>query len=376
MKKILSVIAGLAIGAGASIINVIPGWQLGGTEHDINISVFNNPNIISVWSYDKVNKKWKAYIPNNSVDLSNYGVEKLTKINKNEGFWINANSSFSLNTVKEKLEKVITSENTNLKLNFPVNKKMSCSISFGDGHSSSYNVCPKQERHLYVKPGVYNVYLKADGKVLNHKVVIVNNKDEKYWDGYEYARTIFMHENKKISDFYVNGELYISPSLINDHTYWTNFKYVNCTAPFSKVRGDDFTLETKVKNSKEDGGISAYDTLIEVYTDNGKSIGVKLMGANKGIPYINIWAGDDKKDKLTELVLDLSHYRIIKFVVKNQEFKIYADDELLYTLPFNSNLGNIMGFYVKFKGSGKIDYFKLFDGKENLIYIDDFNTSI
>jgi hypothetical protein len=48
MKKVLSVVAGLAISATAFSINIVPGWQLIGTEHDINISTFNNPNIISV----------------------------------------------------------------------------------------------------------------------------------------------------------------------------------------------------------------------------------------------------------------------------------------------------------------------------------------
>jgi len=85
-----------------------------------------------------------------------------------------------------------------------------------------------------------------------------------------------------------------------------------------------------------------------------------------------MWAGDDKKDNLNELILDLSYYRVIKFVVKNQEFKIYADNKLLYTLPFTSELGNIVGFKVSFKGSGKLSYFKLFDGNGDLKYNEEF----
>jgi hypothetical protein len=97
MKKFLSIVAGLAIGASAFSINIISGWNLKGTNKDINISVFNNPNIVSVWTYDTENKKWKAYIPNKNIDLSKYGIEPLTKLNKYDGFWINASNSLSLN---------------------------------------------------------------------------------------------------------------------------------------------------------------------------------------------------------------------------------------------------------------------------------------
>jgi hypothetical protein len=98
MKKILSIIAGLAISATAFSINIVPGWQLIGTEHDINISIFNNKNIKSVWAYDKVNKKWKVYTPNKNINLSKYGIEPLTKLNKYDGFWINASTDFTLNS--------------------------------------------------------------------------------------------------------------------------------------------------------------------------------------------------------------------------------------------------------------------------------------
>jgi hypothetical protein len=113
MKKILSIVTGLAISASAFSINIIPGWQLVGTEHDINISTFNNPNIISVWTYDKINKKWKAYIPNKNINLSKYGIEPLTKINAKDGFWINALNNLTLNSEINQTNN-ITNEDKNL----------------------------------------------------------------------------------------------------------------------------------------------------------------------------------------------------------------------------------------------------------------------
>jgi surface protein len=97
MKKILSITASLAMYATAFSINIIPGWQLEGTSVDINISVFNNSKIKSVWTWDKANKRWKAYVPNKNLNLEQYGIEKLNKINKNDGFWVYALDNTTLN---------------------------------------------------------------------------------------------------------------------------------------------------------------------------------------------------------------------------------------------------------------------------------------
>jgi hypothetical protein len=97
MKKILFLIAGLAIGAGAYILNIKPGWQLLGTEHDINVTVFNNPNIEAVWAWDGRAKKWEAFLPNIDVNLSQYNILPLNKIDSYKGYWVKSTGSFNVN---------------------------------------------------------------------------------------------------------------------------------------------------------------------------------------------------------------------------------------------------------------------------------------
>jgi len=95
MKKLFSFVAAMAISAGAYTLNLHSGWQLKGALSDINVSKFNNSNIISVWTYNSNNQKWKAYLPNSSINLSQYGIENLQEIKEGEGFWINASSATS-----------------------------------------------------------------------------------------------------------------------------------------------------------------------------------------------------------------------------------------------------------------------------------------
>jgi len=87
MKKIFLIIIGIF--AYAYVLNVNKGWQLKGALSDINIQDLNSSNINSVWSYDEITKKWRAYFPNKEINFSNF-INKLDTIKQGEGFWVNA----------------------------------------------------------------------------------------------------------------------------------------------------------------------------------------------------------------------------------------------------------------------------------------------
>ena len=343
---------------GIEKIKLQKGWNLVGVGQNISINDLENKNIKVVWQY--INGKWRVWGPDLKENIYKK-FKKINEINATQGFWIYLNSS---------LKKIITKEGESITIPYNIEGN-NCKVDFRDGNENALNSCNGEVKHIYKKSGVYNVTFYSDDKKVADTIAIVENNST-YWDGYVTSLDNYVEDNEKVDDFYKNGELYISPSLSNKSYYWTNFKYVNAHANFNQIKGDNFSLEVKVKDSSEEGGISAYDTSIVVYTDNGKSIGVSLMGEDWALPWVHIWAGDDKKDNLNELILDLSYYRVIKFVVKNQEFKIYADGNLLYILPFTSKLGNIVGFKIRFKGSGKLDYFKVYDNNDNLIYDDEF----
>ena len=98
MKKLLS-LAALVIGLNAYQIDIKSGWQLKGALEDINVTdVFNEAEIISVWTYDDENGKWRAYLPNVNVNLDSYGIEPLNIIHKGEGFWVNASNNLFVET--------------------------------------------------------------------------------------------------------------------------------------------------------------------------------------------------------------------------------------------------------------------------------------
>lgn len=87
MKRLLSAAAIAALSCtilSAYQIDVKPGWQLKGALSDIDVQTFDNPNIVSVWTYDDISQSWKVYLPNNSTLMNSLpsGISPLNYIKK------------------------------------------------------------------------------------------------------------------------------------------------------------------------------------------------------------------------------------------------------------------------------------------------------
>ena len=379
MKKLLTFLLFLVFLFGYDI-NLTRGWQMLGALDDINVQAFNNQKIAVVWTYDETTKQWAAYSP--IVDLSLYPkINPLSNIEKGKGFWVLSRSSLTVDTNVS----VNDANNTSTPV-YTVEKKLTdisisskndyCKINYGDGNYTEFISCPNKITYTYKKPGIYRLSIyNSDNNIIAKKPIIVQNKSSKYFDGYVSSLDGYMEENEKIKDFYVDDKLYISSSLSEKSYYWTNFVFIQNDKFFKSTDGNNFKLEAKVKNSQNDGGISAYDTTITVYTDNGKSVGVSMMGESWAVSWIHMWAGDDREDELDQLVVDFTKFRKITFDVNDSDFSVYADDKLLYTLPFNPNLGKIVGCKITFKGSGILDYIKLNNKNGDVIYENDFDLN-
>lgn len=100
MKKITALSLATASLLYAQTIDISSGWQLLGTNEDINISQsFNDTDLISVWGYE--NKSgWAAYSPQSSVSSqiqANLTISNLEELSANSGFWVNAQNITSIN---------------------------------------------------------------------------------------------------------------------------------------------------------------------------------------------------------------------------------------------------------------------------------------
>lgn len=179
-------------------------------------------------------------------------------------------------------------------------------------------------------------------------------------------------DNELTKDIIQDSRLYISPTLTNEGLYWTTFRYIRPMV-LSDVDGDAFTLEARIKNQSNEGEISCYDPYMGIIGENGKvtSAGIMSPGFTH---YANVGAADTHLsgtggDNLTQLGRDFSDWKTIKIQTIDSTLKVYYEDDQIYSLDYSGSVGKIHGLQLSFKGSGSIDWVRLFDEDDSLKYL-------
>ncbi len=243
--------------------------------------------------------------------------------------------------------------------------------------------------HCYQIPDVYHVRLIANNQILAKERIYVLSKG---WIGLvsnrfskkmehkgklqppEFKHLIFnLHHIFKNPVH--NGMLYIPTKNveelgINKRFYWTEFRNIR---DFHS-NGDSAIFEIKFRNNAKLGGISCFDSQF-IFIGDSSFLKVTLVEpgcyryANAIIGY-NRLAGDI--DDLSSFQHNLSRWRILKITVANRTVSFYMDNELFYEKKYTLPIGLLKGLVFSFKGSGAIDFVKIYNLKKKILYQNDF----
>ena len=235
---------------------------------------------------------------------------------------------------------------------------------FGDGHTS----VESNPRHLYFVDGTYTVKLTAsntcDTVVLEKQIDVVGCIQG--WRGFVSGLNSYQEPDEEICSYIKNGILKIDPELSERPYYWTRFSYCNtiCT-------GSNFTVQFRIRNPKGEGGIDAYDTGIRILT-SGERVGVTLMGSAWAQSYSSIQAGSTSLTNKPELVVPLNDWVELELKIKNDTVFYQYNGSNYFYLPFDAYLCDIEELIISFKGSGEIDWVRVLDENDRLVYFEDF----
>lgn len=163
-----------------------------------------------------------------------------------------------------------------------------------------------------------------------------------------------------------NGTAQVPPSAVNSTDYRTRF-VLNDTF----YVGNQFALEARVLNAEANGGINAFDP--GIYLEGcSVDIGASLMGDMRALAFTSVYAGSSSRSNIVNLVQDFSYWRVIRYEIKNNIFTVSIDGQRLYTLPYSGKINFIEQIMVRFKGAGLLDWLKLYDKNNQLIWTEDF----
>jgi hypothetical protein len=80
-----------------------------------------------------------------------------------------------------------------------------------------------------------------------------------------------------------------------------------------------------------------------------------------------------KHNDLSVFGRNLEEWQNIKIKVVDKQATIFLDDKPVYTLSYKNDFGKIVGLVYNFSGGGAIDHVRLSDGKNKLVYSDEFD---
>lgn len=163
-----------------------------------------------------------------------------------------------------------------------------------------------------------------------------------------------------------NGIAQIPPALVNSADYRTRFILDD-----TLYVGNSFILEARILNAESNGGITAFDP--GIYLEGCEvNAGASLMGAAFAQSLTAIYAGTSFQGNIPAFVQDFSQWRIVRYVFRDNVFHLFFDNQLLYSLPYSGDFNFLNQITVRFKGSGLLDYVKLYDGNGSEIWTEEF----
>lgn len=243
--------------------------------------------------------------------------------------------------------------------------------------------------HCYQIPGVYLVRLIANEQVLAKERIHVlsdgwiglasNRFSKKMEHNGKLQPPEFKHLIFNLHHIFKNpvhnGMLYIPAQNveelgINKRFYWTEFRNIK---DFHS-KGDSAIFEIRFRNNSKQGGISCFDSQFILM---GDSSFLKITLVEPGCyRYANAIIGHSRLagdiDNLSSFQHDLSRWRTLKIMVSDWIVSLYLDNELFYERKYTLPIGCIKGLLFSFKGSGAIDFVRIYNLQKKLLYYDDF----
>ena len=237
----------------------------------------------------------------------------------------------------------------------------------------------KENRHhasMYYYPGLHRAKLIVNDEIIKeHDILITTNG----WLGFvihKFDDKIPVYIPDK--EVFIDGKLYISPEILKNNNvnittnpFWINFCNIQ---DFGNLDGDNFTLETQIKNDLAEGGSTCQYSGVFIITENS---GFFIPLADSGcVSTITVQFMDTMKNgrnhNLSSFGCDLSKWHTLKCLVINKKANISLDDKHIFTISYQQPAGRIIGIRYLFGGCGAVNFVKLFDNNGNSVFFDDF----
>ncbi len=233
----------------------------------------------------------------------------------------------------------------------------------------------KQATGQYYYPGYFRAKLLVDGTILKEHDLFI--KTEGWLGTLDYEPVPKYIEATEIE----NGKLSFSPAILaeiasSQKPLQTSFHLVN---DFKAVSGDNFVLQTSIKNTFQDRwAVCQKAAIVILGTKSAMIVNFSIPGcvSEIGVMMSDVYINGKERD-LSGLGVDLSATKDFKIEVRNKQLRVFLEDKQLFTGSYNHTLGTLVGLRYRFLGAGEVSKLKLTDLSGQTVAIErDFGAVI
>ena len=235
---------------------------------------------------------------------------------------------------------------------------------------------PKEHYYsnIYFYPGFHKAKLIANDSILKRFRVHITTDD--WLPMVRYSYTDYNPIYVKQIHHEANGAMHITrnnliSSNINvDKDFILSYYNVR---EFENTNSDNFTLDTRIVcDSSNTIACPGFEVVVVC---EAHLFFVRMMG--KGCERdIAVKMGEvfhnGIKNNLSAFGRNLYRWQNLQIRVVNKQATIILDEQPVYTINFKDDFGKVVGLVYNFTGTGAVDYVKLKNGEDKLVYEDDF----
>lgn len=226
----------------------------------------------------------------------------------------------------------------------------------------------------YYYPGYFRAKLLVEEQVVKEHDVYVTTDGWLALIGGETIPHYLTHEIKQDGTLSVLPEYLQQENLLNQEEA-SHLAYYN-VQDFGEISSGNFALETAIRSDYSEGEAVCQISQVSVLCAKGRiaipwsvpgCVGKLYLAASEQFL-------DGQTADLSAFGCDLSEWQHIRLTVKEQQLSVYRNEQLIFQTTLEKDAGKIAGIRYRFQGAGSVDYVRLLDKDQEVVFQDDFNN--
>jgi hypothetical protein len=228
--------------------------------------------------------------------------------------------------------------------------------------------------NIYYYPGFHKAKLIANDSILKRFRIHITTDGWMPLIRYSYQDNMPIYLKK--ANPVVNGALHITRKELASSNVNLEKDFVQSyynIREFGNTYSDNFTIDTRVVCDSVNTIVCPGFELVIVCEEHIFFVRMMKKGCERDIGIkMGEVVHDGSKNDLSVFGRDMHQWQRLQVQVVDKRAKIILDEQTVYTIDFKKDFGKVVGLVYNFTGTGAIDYVKLKNGNNEIVYESDF----